>query len=68
MKTTTLNNLSEVLTLMKTVFGSEATAKKHREALDTNILNINYAVFNEDVSLAVLGMGYLGSMILGKQE
>jgi hypothetical protein len=68
MKVTTLNNLSEILALMKTVFGTEATAKKHREALDSNILNVNYAIFSDDVTVSILGTGCLGSMILGKQE
>lgn len=68
MKVITLDNLSEILNLMKTVFGSETKARKHKEALDANIRNVNYAIFSDDVTVSILGTGYLGSMILGKQE
>ena len=43
MKMTTLNNLKEFLELMKTIFGVKSLAVKHREALDTYVLNVDYA-------------------------
>ena len=67
MKITTLNNLEEVLSLMATVFGSKAVAKKHRQDIDNYLLNINPSIFNTDTSLALLGTGQLGTMILGKE-
>lgn len=74
MKITTLNNLKEFLSQMKGVFGKKEFAVKHRDALDTYILNIDYEndlAFDTDlivsggVSSGVLGVGQLGTMILG---
>ena len=63
----TLNNLEEILSLMKTVFGSKAVANRHRQDINTYLLNINPSIFNTDASLAILGTGQLGTMILGKE-
>lgn len=73
MKVTTLNNLKEFLTLMKTEFGAKELSDKHRNALDTYILNVDYTAleFNTDLIVSggatssVLGVGQLGIMILG---
>lgn len=70
----TLNNLKEFLTLAKSVFGLKSLATKHRTALDSYILNIDYEnelAFDTDLivsggaSSATLGVGQLGTMILG---
>ena len=74
MKVTTLDNLKEYLSLMKGVFGEKELAVKHREALNTYILNIDYEnnldfdtdlIVSGGASSAVLGVGQLGTMILG---
>lgn len=73
LKVTTLNNLIEILSLMAAVFGSKELAAKHRNALDTYVLNVNYdeLKFNTDqivsgsATSATLGSATLGSMILG---
>lgn len=67
MKMTTLNNLKEILELMKTIFGVKSLAVKHREALDTYVLNVDYEnnlKFNTDV---IVGNNspYVGSAIVG---
>lgn len=66
MKVITFNNLKEILNLMKPMFGERSLADKHRNALNTYILNINYADIDKDTSFAILGMGQLGTMVLGK--
>lgn len=73
MKVVTLNNLKEFLSLMKGVFGTKELAVKHRDALDTYILNIDYTALEFDTDLivsggassGVLSVGQLGTMILG---
>lgn len=74
MKVTTLSNLKEFLSLMRGVFGEKDLAIKHRDTLDTYILNVDYEnnlSFNTDLivsggaSSATLGVGQLGVMILG---
>ena len=67
MKVTTLNNLKEILNLMKVTFGDKELANKHRNTLNTYILNINYDALDNDASTAILGVGQLGAMTLGKQ-
>lgn len=42
LKVTTLNNLIEILSLMAAAFGSKELAAKHRNALETYVLNIDY--------------------------
>ena len=42
MKILTLEKLIEFLELMKATFGEKTLTTKHREALNTYILNINY--------------------------
>lgn len=68
MKIVTLNNLKEVLDLMKPIFGAKYLANKHRDALNTYILNINYDALDHDASLSILGTGELGTIILGKNS
>lgn len=68
MKVTTLNNLTEILNLMKPIFGARSLADKHRNALNSYILNINYDGLDKDASVSVLGVGQLGTMILGKDS
>ena len=73
MKITTLNNLKEFLELMTAEFGSKELSDKHRKALDTYILNVDYEALEFDTDLivsggassSVLGVGQLGIMILG---
>lgn len=71
---TTLDNLKEFLTQGKSAWGLKSMATSHRTALDTYILNIDYEsnlAFDTDLivtggaSSAVLGVGVLGTMILG---
>lgn len=71
---TTLDNLKEFLTQGKSTWGLKSMATNHRTALDTYILNIDYEsnlAFDTDLivtggaSSAVLGVGVLGTMILG---
>ena len=73
MKIATLNNLKEFLELMMVAFGEKELAIKHRNALDTYILNVDYSALEFDTDLivsggassGVLGVGQLGVMILG---
>lgn len=66
MKITTLNNLKEFLGLMKIEFGLKSLAIKHRNALDTYILNVDYTTleFNTDY---IVGNNtpYVGSAVVG---
>lgn len=72
MKVTTLDTLKEFLSLMNNVFGEKNLAVKHRTALDTYILNVDYTELEFDTDMiisggasAVLGVGQLGVMVLG---
>ena len=74
MKVTTLNNLQEFLSQMKNLFGTKELYDKHRNALNTYVLNIDYEndlKFDTDLivsggaSSGVMGVGQLGTMILG---
>ena len=73
MKIATLNNLKEFLELMATIFGTKELATKHRNALDTYILNVDYSALEFDTDLivsggassSILGVGQLGVMVLG---
>lgn len=68
MKVTTLNNLKEFLDLMKITFGSKELATQHRSVIDTCLLNVDYTALNNDGVSATLGIGQLGTMILGKSS
>lgn len=58
---------------MKAIFGKRDLAVKHRDALDTYILNIDYTKLEFDTDLivsggassSILGVGQLGVMVLG---
>ncbi len=74
MNVTTLNNLKEFLELMKVAFGLKELSTKHRSAIDTYVLNIDYEndlSFDTDLivsggaSSSVIGVGQLGTMIIG---
>ena len=67
MKMTTLNNLKEFLELMKTIFGIKSLAVKHRDALDTYVLNVDYEnnlAFNTN-QIVGNNSPYVGSAIVG---
>lgn len=68
MKVTTLNNLKEILDSMKTIFGDKTLATKHRNTLNTYILNVDYDALDNESSVGVLGIGRLGAMTLGKES
>lgn len=81
MKIITLDNLKEFLESMNGIFGdkevlgdtSKNLAVKHRNALNTYILNFDYTELEFDTDLIVsggassgiLGVGQLGVMVLG---
>ena len=80
MKVMTLDNLRELLGLMKGTFGNRELPINHRNTLNTYILNISDE-YNEDLELdsdfkdivvsedgasSVLGVGKLGIMTLGQ--
>lgn len=73
MKVTTLDNLKEFLNLMKAEFGSKELSDKHRNALDTYVLDVDYTALEFDTDLivsggassSILGVGQLGVMVLG---
>lgn len=72
MKVTTLNNLKEFLNLMKTEFGKKELSDKHRNALDTYILNVDYTQLEFDTDLIIsdsyssseIGTGAVGYMVI----
>lgn len=73
LKVTTLNNLIEILSLMAAAFGSKELAAKHRNALNTYVLNVNYdeLKFNTDIIVggsatsSVTGVAVCGMAIVG---
>ena len=67
MKVTTLNNLKEFLELMKAIFGKKSLAVKHRDALDTYIINIDYEnnlSFNTE-QIIFDNSPYVGNAVVG---
>ena len=66
MKVTTLDNLKELLELMRVAFGEKELAVNHRNTLNTYILDIDYDNELTSDTSAILGVGKLGTMILGK--
>lgn len=61
------NNSKNFLDLMKEIFGLENFTIKHRDALNTYVLNIDYDKdlgFNTD-SIVGNNMPYVGSAIVG---
>ena len=66
MKITTLNNLREFLGLMEIEFGLKSLSDKHRNALDTYVLNIDYArlEFNTN-NIVGNNSPYVGNAIVG---
>lgn len=67
MKIATINNLKDFLSLMIELFGKKKLAVKHRNALETYILNIDYTglEFNTDI---IVGNNapYVGSAVVGQ--
>lgn len=64
MKIITLNNLKEFLSLMKGAFGKKEIAIKHRNALDTYVLNIDYSAIFGDATSSKLDTGKVEFLIL----
>ena len=71
MRIITLDNLKQILNSMTKVFGSKPMATRHRSAIKTYLVDIDYSIFTDGAdtaSSARLGVGRLGFMILGKNS